>query len=98
MTNNNPPPMPEQIWVCEGVYEDYWVLDKDDVLHPNDSVLYIRADLSRPRLTDEEVDVLKRDAVKWYKERFDNSDIIGMPSDREVLFGFIDHLRERGII
>ena len=44
------------------------------------------------------LDALKREAVQWYKERFDRSDIIGMPSDREVLFDFIDHLAQRGMI
>lgn len=45
-----------------------------------------------------ELDALKREAVEWYKNRFDRSDIIEMPSDREVLFDFIDHLAQRGLI
>lgn len=44
------------------------------------------------------LDALKREAVQWYKERFDRSGVIGMPSDREVLFGFIDHLAQRGML
>lgn len=45
-----------------------------------------------------ELDALKRGTIKWYRNRFGGSDIIGMPSDREVLFDFIDHLAQRGLL
>lgn len=45
-----------------------------------------------------DLDALKREAVLWYRGRFDRADIIGMPSDREVLFDYIDHLASRGYL
>ncbi len=45
-----------------------------------------------------DTNALKRNAVEWYKSRFDRSDIIGMPSDREVLFDFIDYLSSMNIL
>jgi hypothetical protein len=89
MTNNNPPPMPERIWVEPPPYDDdmrRYVLR----IPLSGFQEYIRADLSRPRLTDEEVEKLKaktdgleNEAVAHYYDGWNDC---------------IDHLRQRGII
>lgn len=71
---------------------------------PIDGVVFTRRDwntradlVSTPNKPAEvDLDALKRESVKWYWYIFDSSDIIGMPSDREVMFGLLDYLHASG--
>jgi hypothetical protein len=46
----------------------------------------------------QDVEAIKREAVVWYTAKFDNTGVVGMPSDREVLFDYIDHLASKGLL
>lgn len=64
-----------------------------DIFHDK-HIEVIRRALAAPQPQQEIVDLnkVKQEAVRWYIQKYDSPGVIGMPSDREVLYGFIDHL------
>lgn len=88
MTNNNPPPMPERIYVCRDDSPDDFLCTEHEVEGDTE---YLRADLSRPRLTDEEVEGLKKGTFYMDAETAEYWEANGWND-------CIDHLRQRGII
>ena len=94
MTKNNL--LPDEIEVYHDKFGDLLAFKDFDLRVPG--TRYVRADLvSTPNKPAEvDLDGLKRMSVKWYRGKFDSSDIIGMPSDREVIFGLLDYLHASG--
>ena len=41
---------------------------------------------------------VKQQAVQWYMQKYDSPGVVGMPSDREVLYDFIEYLHQINLI
>jgi hypothetical protein len=99
MTNNNPP-MPERINVCR--VDDPKYLLGTEYRHVFGDTEYVRSDLSRPRLTDDEVEALNKEVIETMGDtegpHFEMRGGVVTVYPERIVLATIKYLRQRGII